>query len=94
MRGPVRLPDAAHEAMRDLVRARATAMLVAGEAHQHLQVFLLRHSRIYPGKKGWTGAYRRWLALVRFTHPALQMALSLRVRAPPWLPRCWCRRSA
>lgn len=69
------VPDAAHEAMRDLVRARATAMRVAGKARQHLQGFLLRHGRIYPGKKGWTGAYRRWLALVRFTHPAQQIVL-------------------
>lgn len=69
------VPDAAHQAMRDLVRARATAMRVAGKARQHLQGFLLRHSRIYPGKKGWTGAYRRWLAMVRFTHPAQQIVL-------------------
>ncbi|AHD03695.1 IS110 family transposase [Leisingera methylohalidivorans] len=62
------VPDAAHEAMRDLVRARATAMRVAGKARQHLQGFLLRHSRIYPGKKGW-------LATVRFTHPAQQIVL-------------------
>jgi transposase len=48
------VPNAAHEAMRDLVRARATAMLVAEKARQHLQGFLLRHGRIYPGKKGWT----------------------------------------
>lgn len=61
--------------MRDPVRARATAMRVAGKARQHLQGFLLRHSRIYPGKRGWTGACRRWLALVRFTHPAQQIAL-------------------
>lgn len=69
------VPDAAHEAMRDLVRARATAMRVAGKARQHLQGFLLRHGRIYPGKKGWTGAYRRWLAMVRFTHPGQQIVL-------------------
>ena len=69
------VPDAAHEAMRDLVRARATAMRVTGKARQHLQGFLLRHGRIYPGKKGWTGAYRRWLATVRFIHPAQQIVL-------------------
>ena len=67
--------DAAHEAMRDLVRGRATAMRVAGKARQHLQGFLLRHGRIYPGKEGWTGTYRRWLSLVRFTHPAQQIVL-------------------
>jgi transposase len=50
------VPDAAHEAMRDLVRARATADRVLGKARQHLQGFLLRHGRIYPGKKGWTVA--------------------------------------
>jgi len=36
------VPDAAHEAMRDLVRARATAMRVVGKARQHLQGFLAR----------------------------------------------------
>jgi hypothetical protein len=41
------VPDAAHEAMRDLVRARATARRVLGKARQHLQGFLLRHCRIY-----------------------------------------------
>jgi len=64
---------AAHEAMRDLVRARATAVRVVGKARQHLQGFLLRHGRIYPGKKGWTVAYRRWLTTVRFHHPAQQI---------------------
>jgi transposase len=67
------VPDAAHEAMRDLVRARATAVRVLGKARQHLQGFLLRHGRIYPGKKGWTIAYRRWLTTVRFQHPAQQI---------------------
>ena len=67
------VPDAAHEAMRDLVRARATAMRVLGKARQHLQGFLLRHGRIYPGKKGWTVAYRRWLTTVRFQHSAQQV---------------------
>ncbi|QDA35819.1 IS110 family transposase (plasmid) [Paracoccus liaowanqingii] len=71
----VRVPDAAHEAMRDLIRARATAVRVTGKARQHLQGFLLRHGRIYPGKKGWTKAYRRWLTTVRFTHPAQQIVL-------------------
>ena len=67
------VPDAAHEAMRDLVRARATAIRVTGKARQHLQGFLLRHGRIYPGKKGWTVAYRRWLTTVRFEHRAQQI---------------------
>jgi transposase len=48
------VPDAAHEAMRDLVRARATAMKVLSKARQHLGGFLLRHGRIYSGVRTWT----------------------------------------
>lgn len=70
------VPDAAHEAMRDLVRARATAIRVAGKARQHMQGFLLRHGRVCPGRKGWTRAYRRFLTTIRFDHaPAQQIAL-------------------
>lgn len=50
-------PDDAHEAMRDLIRARATAVRVLGKARQHLQGFLLQHSHIYAGKRGWALAY-------------------------------------
>ena len=74
-------PDAAHEAMRDLVRARATAVRCLGKARQHLQGFLLRHGRIYPGKKGWTVAWRRWLTTVRFDHPAQQIVFQDYVHA-------------
>jgi transposase len=69
------VPDDAHEAMRDLIRARATAVRVLGKARQHLQGFLLRHGRVYAGKKGWTQAYRRWLTTVRFDHAAQQVVL-------------------
>lgn len=69
------VPDVAHEAMRDLVRARATAVLVRGKARQHLQGFPLRHGRIHSGKNGWTQAYRRWLTTIRFDHPAQQIVL-------------------
>jgi transposase len=69
------IPDAAHEAMRDLVRARATAVRVLAKARQHLQGFLLRHDRIYHGARAWTLAYRRWLTTVRFEHSAQQIVL-------------------
>jgi transposase len=69
------IPDAAHEAMRDLVRARATAVRMLTKARQHLQGFLLRHERIYHGARAWTLAYRRWLTTVRFEHPAQQIVL-------------------
>lgn len=48
---------------------------MAGRARQQLQGFRLPHGRVYPGKKGWTGAYRRWPALVRFSHPAQQIVV-------------------
>ena len=72
---PIWIPDAAHEAMRDLVRARATARKVLSKARQHLQGFLLRHERVYRGARAWRLAYRRWLTTVRFTHPAQQIVL-------------------
>jgi transposase len=72
---PIWIPDAAHEAMRDLVRARATAVRVLSKARQHLQGFLLRHDRTYHGTRAWTQAYRRWLTTVRFDHPAQQIVL-------------------
>ena len=69
------IPDATHEAIRDLVRARATAGRVLSKARQHLQGFLLRHGRIYRGARAWTQAYWRWLTTVRFEHPAQQIVL-------------------
>jgi len=72
---PIWIPDAAHEAMRDLVRARATAGRVLSKARQHLQSFLQRHDQIYRGARAWTLAYRRWLTTVRFAHPARQIVL-------------------
>ena len=45
---PIWIPDAGHEAMRDLVRARATAGRVLSKARQHLQIFLLRHDQTLP----------------------------------------------
>ena len=69
------VPDAAHEAMRDLVRARATAVKVLSKARQHLGGFLLRHGKLYSGVRTWTQAYRRWLTTVRFDHPAQQIVL-------------------
>jgi len=69
------VPDTAHEAIGDLVGARVTSVRVTGRARQHLQGFLLRHGRIYLGRKGWTKAYRRWVTTVRFEHPAQQIVL-------------------
>jgi transposase len=75
------VPDAAHEAMRDLVRARQTAMEGVRRARQQLLSFLLRHGRIYPTRRHWTRAHRRWLAEQRFEHPAQQIVFEELIRA-------------
>lgn len=48
------VPDEAHEAVRDLVRARESANDALKKARQQLQSFLLRHGRIYTGRTPWT----------------------------------------
>lgn len=67
---PIWVPDEAHEAMRDLVRARTTAMGMVKKYRQHLQGFLLRHGRIYPGKTHWTKKHLEWIRGLQFEHPA------------------------
>jgi transposase len=69
----VRAPDAAHEAVRDLVRAREAAADDLRPKRQQLPSFLLRHSRIYSGGGHWTLAHRRWLANQKFEHAAQQI---------------------
>jgi transposase len=68
------VPDAAHEAMRDLIRARLAVRAVRA-ARQQLSAFLLRHERTYAGKKPWTKVHRRWLADQSFAQPAHQIVL-------------------
>jgi transposase len=67
---PVRVPDAAHEAIRDLVRARLAAVRALRQARQQLSGFLLRHGHHY-NRPAWTLMHRRWLAGLRFEHAAI-----------------------
>jgi transposase len=66
---PVWVPDTAHEAMRDLVRARRVAMQALRKSRQYLLSFLLRHGRVHNGNT-WTRTHRHWLTTLRFDHPA------------------------
>jgi transposase len=70
---PVWVPDPEHEAMRDLVRARADMAEALRKARQRLNGFLLRHGRNYDAKR-WTWRHREWLADQAFPHPAQQIA--------------------
>ena len=72
------VPDAAHEALRDLVRAREDAKQDQHRARQRLGKFLLRHGRRPPEtvKKSWTLKYMTWIKeQVHFEQPALEATL-------------------
>lgn len=75
------VPDEGHEAMRDLVRARAAAVETQRVHRQQVSAFMLKHGRIYPRKKSWTMRYLRWLQEQTFVHPAHQIALQEMVEA-------------
>src|SRR5215204_1057337 len=69
------VPDPGHEAVRELVRAREAAMEDLREKRQHLQSFLLRHGRVFTGRKPWTRAHARWLSELAFEHSAQHVVL-------------------
>ncbi|TPI45748.1 IS110 family transposase [Mesorhizobium sp. B2-9-1] len=67
------VPDAVHEAVRDLVRVRSTASEDLRKKRQQLLSFLLRHGRVFSGHRNWSLAHARWLAAQKFDHPAQQI---------------------
>jgi transposase len=67
------VPDAVHEAVRDLTRAREAAMKDLRQKRQQLLSFLLRHGRVFTGHRHWSRAHSRWLAGQTFEHPAQQI---------------------
>src|SRR3974390_1327646 len=61
------VPDRGHEAMRELTRARETAMMDLRRKRQQISAFLLRHGMHYAAeKKTWTKAHVDWLARQKF----------------------------
>jgi transposase len=52
------VPDPAHEAMRNLVRARTAAVETVRVHKQQVGAFLLRHGRVSPLKKGGGARHR------------------------------------
>ena len=67
------VPDETHEAMRDLVRARAASKKDMKTARQRVQSLLLRAGRRYD-KKSWTVRHRIWLANQSFNCSSQQIA--------------------
>src|SRR5258708_15737261 len=68
------VPDEEDEAVRDLVRARDRAMVDQRKARQRLKGFLLRLGHRYLGKGNWSAAHLRYLASLKFSHAAQQIA--------------------
>ncbi|HWW86867.1 MAG TPA: IS110 family transposase [Vicinamibacterales bacterium] len=68
---PVWVPDAAHEALRDLVRAREAAKKDQLRARHRLGKFLLRQGRRpTAGITPWTQRYLTWISQIQFEQPA------------------------
>jgi len=68
------VPDARHEAMRDLTRARAAAVDDLKSKRQQVLSLLLRQGLHYPGKRTWTKAHMNWLASQKLEHAEQRIA--------------------
>jgi len=63
------VPDAAHEALRDLVRARAAAKKDESRAKHRLTKYLLRYGLRHPDNcRAWTHPWWRWVQDLEFEH--------------------------
>jgi transposase len=69
------VPDARHEAMRELTRARWAAVRDERAKRQQVSSMLLRLGRHYPGKKTWGKAHMQWLASQKLDHLEQRIAL-------------------
>src|ERR1700732_371635 len=68
------VPDARHEAMRDLVRARDAAVKDYRIKRQNVSSLLLRLGRHYPGKKTWGRTHINWLTGLKLEHREQRIA--------------------
>jgi transposase len=67
------VPDAEHEALRELVRCREAAKADQPRARHRLSKLLLRHGiRAPKGMRSWSHKHELWLRNLRFEQPALE----------------------
>jgi transposase len=71
---PVRVPDPADEAARDLVRAREDARADLMRARHRLSKLLLRHGLVYEQGRAWTLAHDAWLRAQRLDQAGARAA--------------------
>ncbi len=72
---PIYVPEPDDEAIRDLARARDTAMNDLKKAKQRIKMFLLRNHIRYGGSERWGPKHRRWLTELILPHPAQQIVM-------------------
>lgn len=71
---PIYVPHPEDEALRDLVRCREDSKIAQRKARQQLKALLLRNGIRYEGKSSWVPAHLRWLADLKMSLPAQQIA--------------------
>ena len=65
------VPDSSHEALRDLVRARAAAKTDESRSKHRLTKYLLRNGLRHPdGCRAWTHPWWRWVQNLKLEHAA------------------------
>lgn len=77
----IHVPDQEDEALRDLIRARTTAMDDQRRARLRLKGFLLRLGFRYTGKSSWTDAHKRYLSGLLMPQAAQQIVFQEHIHA-------------
>ncbi|CAA6814370.1 MAG: Mobile element protein [uncultured Thiotrichaceae bacterium] len=72
---PIYVPEPEDECIRDLSRARETAMKDLNDARYQLKALLLRNNIRYKGTANWSKKHLRWLTELVLPHPAQQIVL-------------------
>ena len=72
---PIYVPEPEDEAIRDLSRARETAMHDLNDAKYQLKALLLRNNIGYGGKADWSKKHVRWLTEIVLPFPTQQIVL-------------------
>jgi len=77
----IHVPDQEDEAVRDLIRARHSAMDDLRKARHRLKGFLLRLGFRYTGKSSWNDAHKRYLSGLVMPQPPQQIAFQEYIHA-------------
>jgi transposase len=73
---PIRVPDEAAEAGRDLLRCREDVQEDLLRWRHRLGKFLARHGRVYREGRNWTQRHWTWIRSQHFTLPTLERTLA------------------